>query len=66
MRPQIIVQHGIAYRLDSRGFFYDPIEPADERYPFPGLILIALAIAAWGLVFGIGWCVFRIIEILVS
>lgn len=66
MRREIVKYNGITYRLDAKSFFYEPIDPEDEHYPYPGLVILALAIACWGLVIGIGWCVYRIIEILVS
>jgi hypothetical protein len=64
MRPRTITQNGTTYALDRNHFFYEPIDPPNQYYP--GLVILALAIATWAGVIGIGYCSYRALEMLAS
>lgn len=54
--------NGAAVEQSIRELQGADFEPEDEAYPYPGLIISGLVIAAWAIFGGAAWCLYRAVE----
>lgn len=58
MKPTIVTFQG-RYTIDPDSGMYEPVEPA---YPYRGMLVIGLSLAAWAVGGGIAYCAFKAFE----